>query len=194
MAGFQDLVYTLQNTGVIDFLLPFILVFTIVYAILQKIEIFGKEAKNFNVVISLVIGLLFVIPHISGAYPLGYDPVDVINQALPSVSLLAIAIVMVLIIMGLVAPDMKFAKGLSGLLTLFALLFVGYIFGASLGFWQGPYDIFYWWSSDITELLIIILIFGLIVGFITSDPNPNDRGSAKDRLNSLADLLVEKKE
>ncbi len=192
MAGFQDLVFTLQNTGVIDFLLPFVLVFTIVFAILQRIKIFGEDGKTFNTVIALVLGLLFVIPHMTGSYPLGYDPVDVINQALPSVSLLAIAVVMVLIIMGLIAPDRGFAKGLTGLLTLFSLLFVGYIFGASLGLWQGPYQVFGWWSSDITELLIIILIFGLVVNFITADPKKQSP-SAKQRLEGLADLIVSDK-
>src|SRR3989338_3319293 len=74
----------LQKFGFLDFILPFILVFTIVFAVLEKTKILG-EKKNFNVVVALVMGLLFVVPHIVGSYPLGYDPVLVLNATLPSI-------------------------------------------------------------------------------------------------------------
>jgi len=156
-----------QQYGVLDFLLPFLLVFTIVFAVLQKTEILGKQ-KNFNVIIALVLALLFVVPHLLGTYPLGYDPVQVMNETLPSISLVAVAAIMLLLLMGLFGTG--FAKTAAPLIAILAILFVAYIFGASLNLWRGPYDIFYWWTTEITELLIIILVFGLIVYFITKEP------------------------
>ena len=47
-AGFSDLAYYFETYGVMDFLLPFLLVFTIIYAVMQKTKILGDK-KNFNV-------------------------------------------------------------------------------------------------------------------------------------------------
>src|SRR3989338_7097050 len=102
--AFSNVAASLQNFGVVDFLLPFILVFTIVFAVMQRTKILG-ENKNYNVIIALVLGLLFVIPHITGSYPLGYDPVAVMNQSLPSISLVAIASIMLLLLMGIFITD-----------------------------------------------------------------------------------------
>ncbi len=156
-----------QQYGVLDFLLPFLLVFTIVFAVLQKTEILGKQ-KNFNVIIALVLALLFVVPHLLGTYPLGYDPVQVMNETLPSISLVAVAAIMLLLLMGIFGTG--FARAAAPLIAILAIIFVAYIFGASLNLWRGPYDIFYWWTTEVTELLIIILVFGLIVYFITKEP------------------------
>ena len=95
MATFSNLAQIFQSIGVVDFLLPFLLVFTIVYAVSIKLPLF-KDNKNFSVVIALTLSLLFVVPHITGNYPLGYDPVDVMNSALPSISLISIAAIMLL--------------------------------------------------------------------------------------------------
>lgn len=175
-----------QTYGVLDFLLPFILVFTIVYAVLQKTKILGDK-KNFNVILALILGLLFVVPHMLGTYPLGYDPVQVMNETLPSISLVAVAAIMLLLLMGIFGTD--FAKSAAPLIAILAIIFVVYIFGAALNFWRGPYDIFYWWTTDVTELIIIILIFGLIIYFITKDPEKT-RGT--EALKSFGKLFEKK--
>lgn len=164
--GFTTLAHYFQTYGVLDFLLPFILVFTIVFAVMQKTKILGDN-KNFNIVIALVLALLFVVPHITGSYPLGYDPVQVMNDALPSISLVAIAAIMLLILMGIFSTG--FSQAASPIIGIIAIIFVIYIFGASLNLWTGPYDIFGWWTPETTELIIVILIFGLIVKFITKE-------------------------
>lgn len=165
---FSNLGYYFQTYGVMDFLLPFILVFTIVFAVMQKTKILGDK-KNYNVIIALVLGLLFVVPHLTGNYPLGYDPVQVMNDALPSISLVSIAAIMVLLLLGIFGAG--FAQAATPIIAIVAIGFVVYIFGASLNFWTGPYDTFYWWTSETTELMIVILIFGLIIWFITKEPS-----------------------
>ena len=179
MALFENIGFYLQAYGVLDFLLPFILVFTIVYAVMQKTKILGDK-KNFNVIIALVLGLLFVVPHITGAYPIGYDPVQVMNEALPSISLVAVAAIMLLLLMGIFGT--KFAAAAAPVVALAAIGFVLYIFGAALNFWTGPYDAFTWWSTETTELLIIILVFGLVVWFIVREPS---KGQGADTLKKV---------
>ena len=173
MATFNTLLYYFQTYGVLDFLLPFLLVFTITYAILKKIKLLGD--KRFDIMVAFILGLSFVVPHILGVYPLGYDPVAVLNGTLPSISLVAVAAVMMLLLMGIFGTD--FAKSAAPFIAVIAIAFVVYIFGAALDLWRGPYDIFYWWSAEVTELIVILLIFGGVVYFITKDPNDKSQGS-----------------
>ncbi len=172
-AGLSSIMLYFQTYGVFDVLLPFILVFTIVYAIMRKTQILGDK-KNFDVIIALVLGLLFVVPHIMGTYPIGYDPVHIVNESLPSIGLVAVAAIMLLLLMGIFGA--KFAAGAAPLIAIAAIIFVIYIFGASLRLWTGPYDVFYWWSPAVTELIIVILIFGVIVWFITREPGAETPG------------------
>ncbi len=190
IASFSNLAQYFQAYGVMDFLLPFILVFTIIFAVTAKLALF-KDQKQFRTVIALVLALLFVVPHITGNYPLGYDPVQVMNSSLPSISLVSVAAIMVLLLMGIFGAD--FTAAAAPFIAIISLGFVVYIFGASLNLWRGPYDVFYWWSADVTQLMIVLFIFGLVVWFIVSEPNrPGERGA----LGSLTDFfgkLVEKK-
>jgi len=62
-AYISDFIYYLQGVGVYDYVLPFLLVFTIIFAILEKTKLFGTEqdgrAKtNINTILALVIGLI----------------------------------------------------------------------------------------------------------------------------------------
>lgn len=168
MVSFSNIASYFQTWGILDFLLPFLLVFTIVYATLQKTKIIGDGKKNFNVIVALIMGLLFVVPHIMGTYPLGYDPVQVMNESLPSISLVSIAAIMLLLLMGIFGTN--FSNKAAPFIAIIAIGFVFYIFGASLNLWTGPYDTFSWWTSETTELIIVLLIFGLVVWFITKEP------------------------
>lgn len=165
--SFEILANFFQQFGVMDFLLPFMLVFTIIYAVLQKTHILG-EKKNFNVILALILGLMFVVPHIMGYYPLGYDPVLVLNETLPSVALVAVAAIMLLILMGMFGTN--FAKGAAPLIAIAAIAFIVYIFGAALKLWDAPWIFFDWWSPETTELLVILVVFALIVFFIVREP------------------------
>jgi hypothetical protein len=50
----------LSNPFVRDIILPFLLVFAVIFAILQKSQILGKEKKQTDAIIALVVGLLVV--------------------------------------------------------------------------------------------------------------------------------------
>jgi hypothetical protein len=189
MADFTTLAHYFQTYGVMDFLLPFLLVFTIVFAVMQKTKILGDK-KQYNVIIALILGLLFVIPHVIGSYPLGYDPVQVMNDALPSISLVAIAAIMLLLLMGIFGA--RWADAAMPFIAFAAVAFVAYIFGSALDIWTGPSDIFSWWTAETTELMLIILVFGLIVWFITKEPKqPGDR-TALGKVGDVVKKLVEK--
>ncbi|MEK6846555.1 MAG: hypothetical protein AABY16_00120 [Nanoarchaeota archaeon] len=71
--------------------LPFILVFTVVFAILQKSGILGKDKRQIDALVALVVGLITIT---------FANAVGIINSLLP---FLAVAIVMILVFLILVA-------------------------------------------------------------------------------------------
>ncbi|MBI1969998.1 hypothetical protein HYS48_04860 [Candidatus Woesearchaeota archaeon] len=172
---FERGVTILESLGISDVLLPFLLIFTIVFAILQKIEILGERKKNLNVVVALVMALAVVIPHVTESYPPGADVVEIINRALPNVGVVAVVIIMLLLLVGLLSGKDQWGGGSSfaGLLAAVAFIAVIWIFyraarpygtyseGAFGGVLANP---------DVQALLIIIIIFGLVIWFITKEP------------------------
>lgn len=54
------MVNILQAPILTDFLYPFLLMFFIVFAILEKTKLLGDDKKQINALISLVVGLIFV--------------------------------------------------------------------------------------------------------------------------------------
>src|SRR3989344_8777090 len=92
--GLEGFVRALEGWGLTDVMLPFLLVFTLLFAVLEKTKVLGDQKRNLNLTISLVISLLVVIPHVTNSYPGGMDVVDIMNKALPSVSIVIIAVIM----------------------------------------------------------------------------------------------------
>ena len=80
----------LQRMGFFDILLPFLLVFAIVYGILEKTGIFGEKRHDINAVIALVIGLMVAVTTFV---------VNILTGFLPLVGLLAVIIVMFLMLL-----------------------------------------------------------------------------------------------
>lgn len=170
-------VNTLERFGFLDILLPFILIFTITFAVMNRLSVFGTagaERRKYATLISLVVSLVVVVPHVRGSYPFGFDPIDAINAALPSVSLVLVAAVMLLMVMGVFGTT--FAAAIAPFIGVLSVIFIVYIFGASIGFWRSPSDIFRFWNPEITSLIIIIVVFIVIVIFITREPGDKSAG------------------
>ena len=183
---FTGLIETLESFGVADVLLPFILIFTIIFAVLQRTKLLGEDRKNFNVVIALVVALSVVIPHVLDTYPSGLDIVDIINTVLPQVSLVAVAFLLVLILAGIVGGDIM-GKSLAGFFVVLAIIAIVAIFGGALGWWESGwfYNIF---GEEAVSLVVMILVFGLIIWFITRDTK-GTAGKFGDVLKDVGDFF-----
>ncbi|HLC74498.1 MAG TPA: hypothetical protein VJH88_01435 [Candidatus Nanoarchaeia archaeon] len=99
-AGFRGVITFLDKLGVYDVVLPFLLVFTIIFAILEKTRILGVDEvdgkqwpkKNLNAVVAFVIAFLVIA---------STTLVQVINQTLAHVVLLVILIISFLMLVGI---------------------------------------------------------------------------------------------
>ncbi|HLC22781.1 MAG TPA: hypothetical protein VJJ79_03340 [Candidatus Nanoarchaeia archaeon] len=165
MVTFQEVIAGLEDVGFYDIALPFILIFTIVFAVLQKLKLFGEGSKKFNAVFALVMAFLVVRTQIV---------VEIINQFLPQVSLIALIIIVVLLLVGIVMkPEAEGFSGWFGVLaTIVVLISLGLVFfnsseklGISLPDWLADFVAQDW------RLIIGIALFMWFVAWITSDPS-----------------------
>ena len=195
--GFESFIISLERVGFIDVLLPFLLVFTIIFAILEKTKILGEGKRNMNVGIAMIFALIVVIPHITGNFPAGYDPVQIINAALPSVSLVIIAIVSLMILVGVFAHDrLLWGMTAPGWIGLVSIVIIAFIFGSAAGWWQVGFldwldSIF---GSDVIAVIIMILVFGVIIAFVTGGGEAEKKGGYLERAGlNLGELFSKSK-
>lgn len=187
MVSINDIFVKADELGFADSLLPFLLIFTVIFAVLQRTQILGQNKKNFNVIVSLVIAFSVVTPHILGTYPPGQDAVLIINSAIPSVAVLIIAIVLFLIIAGVVSPgSLGPSNGIMGFATIIALIAIVIIFGNSAGWWSGFPLVGPLADPDTQALIIIILVFAVVIFSITAEPGGRGMGGfVQDLANSF---------
>lgn len=88
----------LQSEVLTRFILPFLLVFFIVFALLEKTKIFGEGKKQINALISFVIGLIFV----SVLYP-----TLVVSNLILFLTVALVSIFVILLIWGFIFGDIK---------------------------------------------------------------------------------------
>ena len=194
---FADFFLSLERVGFVDVLLPFLLVFTVIFAVLDKTKILGEGKRNMNVGIAMIFALMVVIPHVTGNFPAGYDPVLIINSALPSVSLVVIAVIALMILIGVFAHD-RIMLGMTapGWVGAFSIITLVFIFGSSAGWWT--VGVMEWleniFGSDIIAILIMILVFGIIIAFVTGGGEAESKGGLLQKAGlNLGELFGGKK-
>lgn len=169
-----------DQMGFMDVIVPFILIFTIVFAILQKTHILGQNKKNYNVVIAFCMGIIVVVAHVLNWFPSQSDPVNIINGALPNISIMLVGIVMFLLLIGILGGRASWMGGpLSGWIAIISALIVIVIFGRSAGWWgRGNWPSWLGWvnDSETQAFLIVILIFGIVIWFITKEDKTEGQG------------------
>jgi len=149
----------LEEIGVYDVILPFLLIFILVFAILEKVKIFGDQSTKFDAIIALVIGILLVRQG---------DLVLFINNYLPNVSAVIVVFLGILILLGLFGVGAGGFKG--GILVAFVIVsLIGGIWALTQATEQGDMDISIPWvgeyevSEEDAGSLVIVGVFVLIL-------------------------------
>lgn len=148
--------------GIYDYVLPFLLTFTLVFAVLEKLAILGRDKTNINLVVSMIIGLILV------AQP---EVTFIINNFIPKVSLFIIVVLMFLIALGTFGGKTE----MSGY-TMFIALIVS-IVAIIWALYPGSImNMPTWFRPDEREKAWIILIatIVLVVSFVKGSKNPNN--------------------
>lgn len=163
-----DFLVQLEKLGLVDAVLPFILIFAIVFTVTTRTKVLGEQ-RNVHMLVALVISLLVIVPHVLGTYPPGADVVNIINTALPNVSLLIVIIVAVLILLGIFAPAGSQGVPLGGLFSFISVGAIIYIFGLAAGWWETVGFLSLLANPDVQAVAVIILVFAVVIFLITAE-------------------------
>jgi hypothetical protein len=181
--GFTGAIAFMEKLGVYDIVLPFLLVFTLMYAFLEKTKVFGTETyfafddehhekgfkgsrKNLNSMVSFVVAFFVVA---------STQLVAVINQTLSQMVLLLVMIFCFILVAGSFAKQTDegfFLKGTwKNIFMIISFVAIVCIFLNALG-WL---DMIWQWilRFGTSEVIATIILIGLIVGFmfwVTQDP------------------------
>lgn len=146
-----EAIQLLDSWGVYEVLLPFILIFAIVFAILNKVNILGKK-RNVHVGIALVTSLTVVIVHVKDVLPEERDAVSIINKMIPQFSLLLVILFVFLLLISVLGGGVKKNESsVFAFIIIFAILFNIFF----LEYYPNIAPIFLW----ITLFVSIITIF-----------------------------------
>lgn len=152
----------LQNWILTDFVYPFLLVFFIVFAALEKSKILGGDDKRqLNAMVAFVIGLIFV-----GAI----FPKIIVGNMILFLSVSMVVVFVFLLLWGFVMGenikmDSKPLKYLSGALIVIAVVLAALWATGSWGIFTDFYNFLFHqtWSKDFwTNALFVLLIIGAL--------------------------------
>ena len=159
---FTDFMSWFEGIGGFDIILPFLLVFTIVFAVFDHVKILGGK-KNINVILSIILAFFLVAQQ---------DLVAIIQAFLPRVSMLVLTLIMVLLVAG--TFGFGFGENWQGLSVIIAIIAVVWALGASVG-WNVP--ALDWFTDQDVAILLIIGVFILVIWFIVKEPGDGSGGN-----------------
>jgi hypothetical protein len=172
---FRGVIDFLAKIGVYDVILPFLLVFTIVFAILDKTKILGTDKvgdktsskKNLNSMVAFVIALLVVA---------SAQLVAVINQVVSQVVLLLVLIICFLLLVGTFFGSEEFTlkEFPTWVKFLMTLSFIGIvlIFLNALDWLQYIFYLFQNWDLEWASTIIFVIIIVAFMWYVVKDPTP----------------------
>ena len=164
----EDIIGKLIEIGFYQVFLPFLLVYAVVFAILQKSRIFeggsssAQQAKNVNAIVAFVFGLFVVASaHV----------ISLFQAFITHFVIIIIFILCVLLILGFIfgdsyqdfLKDSKIKYALAGLIVIVSIIVLFNI----LGWWDNVVDFFDEDFFETVGIIIAILAFGGILYWIT---------------------------
>lgn len=152
-----------EEFGIFSYALPFLIIFAVVFNILNTMSVF-KGNKGVNAVISIAVGLM----------ALQFDFVPVFfSEVFPRFGVGIAALMVILIFIGLFIPEgddgKKFMKVLMVVGALIAF-FVLYTTSGALG-WASGYE----WRDNLGEIIASVLVIGAIIAILFSGGKKGDK-------------------
>lgn len=148
----------LQNVIFTKFALPFLLIFFIVFAILEKTKVFGEDKKQINALIAFVIGLIFV----SVAYPK-----EVVGNLILFLTVALVVVFVILMLWGFATGgELKIeSSGLKVGIGIVVLIAVVLAVLWATGIQGGVFDLLFYqsWSGTFwTNVIFVVAIAGAL--------------------------------
>src|SRR3989338_5171764 len=170
----RDIITFFDAIGLYDVVLPFLLAFTIVFAIFEKTKVLGTEdgkpKKNLNAIAAFVIAFLVVASS---------RLVEIITTVSANMVVLLLLVVLFLLLVGSFYAEGEksvFLEG--GWKTLFmAIVFIGIIliFLDALGFLEDTLDFLKGGRNEVVGAIILLVVIVIFVGWIVKEPHAKEK-------------------
>ncbi len=179
----------LEQIGVYDVVLPFLLTFTLVFALLEKTKILGVQKdpyssdktmhpkKNLNSMVAFVIAF-FVIA--------SSKLVELISKTVSQIFILILLAVMFMLVAGTFAKDEEFflPPKLQKVFMWISFVVIILIFLNTIGWLESAYKFLsVHWSGQVVSsliLIVVIALFILIIASGNSTPKPKEKKDSED--------------
>jgi len=189
---FREVLVFFERLGVYDVILPFLLTFSIFFAILEKTKVLGTEKsegpkggdtttkKNLNAMVAFC-GAFFIIA--------SSKMVAIIQESLANVVLLVLVIVSYLLLIGTFykeSEEVALEGGWRKFMMVIIFIGIVLIFAHAIPTDDGEpfldyaynYIVDHYDSTAVSAIIMIILVVGLMI-WITSEPKAKEAAKAK---------------
>lgn len=164
---FEGAIGFFQRLGIYDVVLPFLLVFTIVFAIFERTKILGTEGgkskKNLNAVAAFSISLMVVVSS---------ESVRIINESTANIVLLLLMLVGFLLLVGTFHEEGKAFSLNEGWKSGFMWAMLVGVLLVFLDATQWLDEVLRWFrvtGGDVVGSIILIILIVAFIGFITQE-------------------------
>ena len=169
---FRDVIDFFGEIGLFDVVLPFLLVFTIVFAILEKTKVFGIEEwegkkytkKNLNAMASFVIAFFVVASS---------ELVEIITEVSSNFVVLLLLVVLFLLLVGAFYAEGDKSVFLEGVwkttFMVIVLIGISIIFLQALGFLDDFTDFLSGGSNEIVGAIVLLVIVVIFITWVVKD-------------------------
>lgn len=181
----------MAELGVFEVVLPFLLVFTMVFAFLEKTKIYGTEQfrsdkddkihevtrKNLNSMTAFVIAFFVVA---------SAQLVSLISEVTANVVLLIVLVFSFTLTVGAFQKQEKdgffLNKSWTKIFSVIVFVGIALIFLNALSWLDVIYQFLLSnWSGEIVATILMVAVFGGFIWYITADPNSNKGSSDKKK-------------
>ncbi len=145
----------LSSPFVRDIILPFLLVFVLIFAILEKLKILGEEKKQVNAIIAFVIALIFV----SFSKSVGIT-IDLISV----VAVIAVVLLLFMMLYGFASGEKEFSLNKNVKTILWILISIAVVIALLVitGYWSVIYNAIASGNTIVTNIIFIIVIIAAV--------------------------------
>lgn len=152
----------LQHPILTNFVYPFLLIFFIVFAILEKTKLFGEAKRQINALVAFIVGLIFIT---------ALSSLDLVSNLILFLSIALIIVFILLLLWGFVysgekgfTPTKSMKVGLGAVITIsvvIAVIWAG-------GFGGNLYNFLFEqnWSSSLWTNLIFLVLIGVALAVV----------------------------
>jgi len=167
---FQDVFITLESYGVFEIVLPFLLIFSLVFAVLSKIKILGDK-NNINSIVALAISMLAIR---------NFAFTEFLNRFLPNTAMILIVILVFLLLLTMLTGKSEL-DDFAGYASLFVVL-IALVWAVSSDY-LGSYGYYgfndLWYNLDSTTISWIAFIAGVVIVIAISGGFSSAQGGLK---------------